>query len=365
MAEGSVLLLVGTKKGGFIFRSGLERRRWTRVGPLFDGWAAYHLTGDPRNGGELYAATTNEWWGADVKRSRDEGQSWEVVAEGLGFTREGDDRKLKRVWHVEPGHPDRPGEVWAGVEPAGLFRSWDGGSTWSEVVGFNDHPTRERWQPGAGGLCLHSIQIDPLDPSRIYAAVSAAGLFRSDDGGASWKPINRGVRADFLPEPEPEVGHCVHKFALARRRPERLYQQNHCGVYRSDDRGETWVDIGAGLPSRFGFALGVHPEDPDTAYVVPLTDDWRRWMPDGQMRVWRTRDAGASWEPLGRGLPERDAYLTVLREGLAVDSADPCGVYVGTSTGQLFASRDGGERWELVVDLLPPILSVAAVVRPV
>lgn len=353
---GDVLVMVGTKKGSFLFWSDPAREVWQRAHHHL-GWSAHAINYDLRHD-SIYAATNSAVFGALVQRSDDGGVMWQHLNQGLDFPPE-EERRVREVWQVQPGHPSRPDEVWVGARQAGLFRSADRGENWEEVSALNYHSTVESWMPGGGGLVLHTVVIDPEDPNRVYACVSAGGAYRSDDGGASWKPINRGVRADFLPDVYPETGQCVHKMALHPSRPHVLFQQNHCGVYRSDDRGETWVDISEGLPSRFGFPLVIHPHDAHTVYVVPLTSDDRRFVPDGGMAVWRSRDDGESWQRLTRGLPE-NAWLTVLRECLATDSCEPAGVYVGTATGQVFFSRDEGENWGILADHLPKVLSVSA-----
>ncbi len=353
---GNVLVMVGTRKGTFFFWSDEARRTWHRSEHHL-GWSTHAVSYDPRNG-RIFAATNSAPFGALVQRSDDGGRSWEHFNEGLDFAAD-EERRVREVWQVTPGHAERPDEVWAGSGEAGLFRSGDGGKTWQAVDALNHHPTTNTWMPGGGGLILHTIAIDPTDANRVYACVSAGGAYRTDDGGQSWRPVNKGVRADFMPDPQPESGHCVHKLALHPERPNVLFQQNHCGMYRSDDRGETWVDISEGLPSRFGFPLAMHPHDPQTVYLVPLLGDDRRFVPDGQMAVWRSRDAGSSWQRLSEGLP-RNAWLTILRESLATDDCEACGVYVGTTTGQVFYSRDDGEHWETLADYLPPVLSVSA-----
>jgi len=352
---GDVLVMAGTRKGLFLFWSNPDRRTWQRAHHHL-GWSAHAISYDGRHG-SIYAATNSGVFDALVQRSDDGGATWQHVNQGLDFGPE-DERRVREVWQVAPGHPERPDDVWAGSREAGLFHSTDRGMTWQPVSSLNDHPTRNMWNPGGGGLILHTIIVDPEEPRRIYACISAGGAYRSDDEGATWKPINRGVSADFLPFPDPEAGHCVHKMVMHPARPWVLFQQNHCGFYRSDDRGETWIDIGEGLPSRFGFPMAAHPHDPHSVYVVPLISDERRFVPDGRMAVWRTRDDGNTWTPLTEGLPSQ-AWVTVLREGLATDACDSAGVYVGTTTGQIFYSRDEGEHWETLADYLPPVLSVS------
>ncbi len=352
-----LMVLLGTKKGAFILDGTTDRRSgqdaWRLRGPLCEGWPINHLRQDPATG-TLYAGGGNPWYGAAVWRSDDLGETWTHSSTGLTYGDEGP--KLRSVWHVAPAH----GALYAGVEPAGLFRSDDGGVTWAHVEGLTNHPTREQWQPGNGGLICHTILPHPTDPERMWVAISAVGCFATEDGGRTWEARNRGVRADYLPDPNPEVGLCVHKMVMAAGMPDRLYQQNHCGTYRSDDGGRQWVSLDEGLPSTFGFPMVAHPRDPDTVFSVPLNgDDRGRYVPDAAMAVWRTRDCGETWTALRGGLPQSNAYLGVLREGMAGDGLDPFGLYVGTSTGQVFASADEGGHWSRIADLLPPILSVA------
>ena len=350
-----VLILVGTRKGLFLLRADENRRDWKLEEPSLPGWSVYHATVDPRNGA-LYAAANNFVYGATVQRSNDLGKTWER-SEHLGLPEESG-LKLAAAWHVEPGHESEPDSLWLGGDPGVLFRTDDGGTTWRPVEGILEHPTRQGWQPGAGGLCCHSIQLDPADTGRLYVAISAAGSFRTDDGGETWTPINRGVAADFLPEKYPEVGQCVHKLLLHPAKPERLWQQNHCGVYRSDDRGDTWERLdGNGLPSDFGFGLALDPRGPDIAYVVPEEGAENRVTAGGRLGVYRTKDAGESWELLEDGLPDR-AWVGVLREAMAYDRLDPAGVYVGTQAGSVYVSPTEGRDWLEAARNLPPILSV-------
>ena len=343
-----VLLPVGTRKGLFLLRSDDGRKNWDVEGPLLPGWAVYHAIVDPRDG-VLYAASNNFVYGATVHRSSDLGQNWER-AEEIGLPEESE-LKLLAAWHVEPGQDS---ELWLGADPGVLFRSDDGGVTWTVNRALLEHPTRERWQPGAGGMCTHSIQ---LVDGAMYVAISAAGAFRSEDGGDSWTPINKNVAAEFMPDPYPEVGQCVHKLLVHPQRPERLWQQNHCGVYRSDDRGDTWERLdGNGLPSGFGFGLALDPADPDVAYVIPEESQERHYTSDGRLGVYRTADGGASWELVAGGLPDR-AWAAVLREGFAFDGD---GLYFGTQSGSVWASPQGGGEWVEAARDLPPILSVEA-----
>ena len=356
----NVLILVGTRKGLFLFRSDRHRRRWQTQGPFLTGEEVNHATLDRRTG-VLYATANSPWFGAHLAYSPDMGETWHDPKAGIGFSAKSG-LKLERLWHVEPGRPSEPGVLYCGVAPAALFRSDDGGETWQEVQGLSAHPSRQRWEPGAGGLCLHSIVLDQTNSSRMWVGISAVGTFRTDDGGKTWRPQNSGVRADFLPEQYPEFGQCVHHLVLAAGGNSRLYQQNHCGVYRSDDAGETWQEVTSGLPSDFGFPMAAHPHEPDTAYVVPLQGPEFRCPPQGKLRVYRTEDAGRTWQPLSRGLPQRGAYMGLYREALCTDSLEPAGVYMGTNTGQLYISIDEGERWRCLTSGLPPVFSVSTAV---
>ncbi len=348
------LVLVGTRKGLFLLRSS-DRRSWEVEGPLLTGWEVMHAVADPRDG-TLYAATNNSVYGATAHRSTDGGATW-LRADKVGLPAD-TGLTLEKAWHLRPGHESRPGEVWFGGAPGALLRSDDGGETFAVVRALTLHSTRDRWQPGAGGLCCHSIQLDPSDPARLYAAISAAGAFRTDDDGGTWTPINRDVAASFLPDPYPEVGQCVHKLLAHPARPERLWQQNHCGVYRSDDRGETWQRLdGNGLPSEFGFPIALHPRDPDTAFVIPEESAENRVTVGGRLGVYRTRDAGASWQLVADGLPER-SWAVVLREAAAWDGLDPAGVYFGTQSGSVWTSPSEGDDWVEAASGLPPVLSV-------
>ncbi len=349
-------LLVGTPKGAFILDGDPDRRSWGLRGPLCEGWPVHDISVEPGSGA-LLAAAGSPWFGPAVWRSDDLGRSWTHSSEGLTY---GDDGPaIRTVWNVTAG----PGAIYAGVEPAGLFRSTDGGRTWAHVEGLTNHPTRSQWEPGAGGLCLHSIVPHPTDPSRVWVGISAVGAFETRDGGATWETRNKGVRADFHPDKYPEFGQCVHKLVIAADGGERLYQQNHCGVYRSLDGGRQWAEVTPGLPSDFGFPMAAHPRDPMTVWTIPLNGAERgRFVPDARLGVWRTHDGGEAWVRSGDGLPQENAYVGVLREAMAVDRLDPVGVYFGTSTGQLYGSRDEGRSWDLIADHLPPIWSVEAAV---
>ncbi len=359
--NGSVVVLVGTRKGAFIFRSDARRRSWAVEGPHFAGGTIHHFVLDPRDCETLYAATYSAWWGADIQRSRNWGRTWLKTKGGVRYEKD-TGLSVKCVWHIRPGRASEPGIVYAGVDPAGLFRSNDAGATWEEVRGLNRHPTRPRWTPGAGGLIVHTIILDAADAQRMFVGISAAGVFRSEDGGRTWQPRNKGTRADFLPNKFPELGQCVHKIVQAPGAPDLLYQQNHCGVYRSDSAGDAWTDISAGLPSRFGFPVAVHPREPKTVWVVPLVSAEMRACPKGCLAVYRSTSGGRSWQKQTRGLPTRNAHLTILREAMSTDTCDPVGVYFGTETSQLFSSHDAGRQWHLLADFLPPILSVEAAV---
>jgi hypothetical protein len=353
-----VQLLVGTKKGAFIFESDASRRDWSARGPLCEGWPVHDLIVEPATGAIL-AGAGNPWYGPAIWRSDDRGSTWTHSSAGLTY---GDEAEpIKTVWSLS-ATPD--GALLAGVEPAGLFRSEDGGSTWRHIEGLTNHPTRPTWGPGAGGLILHTIIPHPTDTDRTWIGISAVGVFETRDGGTSWEPRNVGVRAEFNPEDRfPETGQCVHKFAIAAGQPETLYQRNHNGVYRSDDGSETWQEISDGLPTDFGFAMVSHPRDADTAWLIPLSlPDQGRYMPDGHTAVWRTHDRGATWICSDAGLPTRDAYMSVLRESMARDTLDPVGITFGTETGQVWHSSDGGDSWRMITDTLPEIWAVETVV---
>lgn len=357
MAE-RVLVLIGTKKGAFIAESDPARRSWRLRGPFCETWPINHVVADPASG-TIYGAGGNEWFGPAVWKSTDLGETWTHSSDGLAYA-EGQE-PIKAVWSLGV----RDGRVYAGVQPAGLFHSDDGGESWNHVEGLQRHPTRPEWSPGGAGLILHSLVLHPDDPGKIWVGISAAGVFHTADGGETWETRNRGTRADFLPEDQryPEFGQCVHCLVMAPGKSERLYQQNHCGMYRSDDGGRRWDSIEAGLPSSFGFPAAAHPREADTLFLLPLNGDIKgRFVPDGRAAVWRTRDGGASWQDLRRGLPQENAYFGVLRQAMATDRLDPAGVYFGTSGGALFASADEGESWDCVAQHLPSILSVETLV---
>ena len=361
--EGDVVLMVGTTKGAFLLSSGPAREQWSVDGPHFPGEEVYALALDQRGGRRaLWAAPGNPFFGTTLRRSDDLGATWSGKDERPVKFPEGSDLDLKRIWQIHPGPGDDPSRMLLGVEPSCLFESTDGGDTWAPVEGFLSHEHRAKWTPGAGGLCLHTIVPHPSDPRRMLVAFSTGGVYGTEDGGASWRPRNRGVRAEFLPDKHPEFGQCVHKVVHHPAVPERLFLQNHWGLYRSDDWAGSWTDIANGVPSDFGFAMAMHPHDPDTVYIVPLEADTFRCTPEAKLRVYRTRDAGASWEPLARGLPQEGAYETVLRDGMSTDTADPAGVYFGTRSGRVYASADDGDSWSLVLEGLPPVVCVKAAV---
>jgi photosystem II stability/assembly factor-like uncharacterized protein len=363
----SVRVLVGTKKGAFILTADGKRKDWQVSGPFFAGWEIYHVKGSPVNPDRLYASQSSGWFGQVVQRSDDGGATWAPVGnkfayQGVPGTHQWYDGtphpwEFKRVWHFEPSLTDAE-TVYAGVEDAALFKSTDGGANWQELSGLRGHGSGPHWQPGAGGMCLHTIILDPANAERMYIAISAAGTFRSDDGGVSWKPINKGLFSEFMPDPTAEVGHCVHHVAMHRERPGVLFMQKHWDVMRSDDAGENWREVSGNLPTDFGFAIDVHAHEPDTLYVVPIKSDREHFVPDGKLRVFRSKTGGDEWEPLSTGLPQRDCYVNVLRDAMAVDTLDQCGVYFGTSGGQVYASSDAGETWAPIVRDLPAVMSV-------
>jgi photosystem II stability/assembly factor-like uncharacterized protein len=363
----TVRLLVGTRKGAFILTSDGKRSRWKISGPLFPGWEIYHVKGSLANPDRLYASQTSGWFGQVIQRSDDGGKTWEPTGNlfaykgdpGMHQYYDGTQRpwEFKRVWYLEPSAGD-PDTVYAGVEDAALFRSSDGGKTWQELPGLRD-VKGHLWAPGAGGMCLHTILIDPHNPQRIYTAISAAGAFHSPDGGQSWRAINQGLVSGFeLPDPTAEVGHCVHGLAMHPDRPNVLFMQKHWDVMRSDNSGESWYEISGDLPSDFGFPIAVHAHEPETVYVVPIKSDSEHFPPDGRLRVYRSRTGGNEWEALTKGLPQKNCYVNVLRSAMAIDTLDPCGVYFGDTGGQVYASADAGDHWSAIVQNLPPVLSV-------
>jgi serine/threonine protein kinase len=358
--NGDVLLLLGTTKGAFLARSRTDRKHWDVAGPYFHGHAVYSLAYDSRNGRHrLWASTGSPLWGTYLRSSDDFGKTWTNPLEAnIKFPPESG-LSLKNVWKIALGPTEAPDKIYCGVEPAALFESQDAGESWSLVRGLFDHPHRPRWMPGQGGLCLHTILLHPTDPGRIHVGISAAGVYRTDDGGRTWQARNRGIRVTFMPERFPEFGQCVHKIVRHPERADRLFLQNHWGLYRSDDGADSWTDIGHGLPSDFGFAMTTHPHDPDCVYIVPMESDEFRCTPEGRLRVYRTRNAGASWEPLTKGLPQQSAYETVLRDGMVTDSLDPAGIYFGTRSGKVYASRDAGRTWKELLNGLPQIVCVA------
>ena len=389
-----VRVLVGTRKGAFILAADGKRQRWDVRGPFFAGWEIYHMKGSPADPERLYASQSSGWFGQVIQRSCDGGRTWEAPGGGPEKSADGMPRgesnkfvydttsktgkpltthqwydgtqhpwEFKRVWHLEPSLSD-PDIVYAGVEDAALFRSSDGGTTWQELAGLRGHGSGPQWQPGAGGMCLHTILLDPSEPRRMFVAISAAGAFKTDDAGATWRPINRGLVSKYIPTPTAEVGHCVHRLALHRTRPRVLFMQKHWDVMRSDDAGDSWREVSGNLPTDFGFVVDVHAHEPDTIYVVPIKSDSEHYPPDGQLRVYRSRTGGGEWEALTKGLPQRDCYVNVLRDAMAVDSLDRCGIYFGTTGGQVYASADGGDSWSAIVRDLPPVLSVEVQTLP-
>jgi photosystem II stability/assembly factor-like uncharacterized protein len=372
-AMSKVRVLVGTRKGAFILSADGMRQDWTVAGPFFAGWEIYHLKGSPVNPDRIYASQCSGWFGQMVQRSDDGGQTWNVVGnnfpyEGVPGTHQWYDGtahpwEFKRTWHLEPSLDDADA-LYAGVEDAALFHSVDGGTSWQELSGLRTHGTGPAWQPGAGGLCLHTILLDPSNPHRIYIAISAAGAFRTDNGGHSWKPINKGLHSEYIPDPNAEVGHCVHHIAMHPSRPDTLFMQKHWDVMRTDDAGENWREISGDLPTDFGFAIDVHAHEPETLYVVPIKSDAEHFPLDGQLRVYRSRCGGSVWEPLTKGLPQCHCYVDVLRDAMAVDRLDSCGVYFGTTGGQVYASADAGDTWNAIVRDLPPVLSVEVQTLP-
>lgn len=368
-----VRVLVGTAKGAFILTSDGKREKWDVSGPLFGGLEIYHLKGSPVDPNRIYASQASDWFGQIVHRSDDGGKTWETV--GNEFSYEGEvgthqwydgtphPWEFKRVWHFEPSLTD-PDTVFAGVEDAALFRTTDGGQTWSEMNGLRGHGTGPDWAPGAGGLCLHTILLDPHDNQRMFIAISAAGAFRTDDGGQTWKPINRGLKSDYMPDPEAEVGHCVHRIAFHPSNTDVLYMQKHWDVMRSEDAGDSWHEVSGNLPTDFGFAIDVHAHEPETIYVVPIKSDSEHYPLEGKLQVYRSRTGGNEWQALTKGLPQRDCYVNVLRDAMSVDTLDPCGIYFGTTGGDVYASADDGDSWSAIVSDLPRVMSVEVQALP-
>ena len=386
-----VRVLVGTRKGAFILTSDDQRKDWQIDGPHFAGWEVYHMKGSPVDPDRIYASQTSDWFGQIIQRSSDGGKSWEQPGTPAGTPQTdehgmpmGESNKFvydtseetgkpltshqwydgtphpwefKRVWHLEPSLDD-PDTVYAGVEDAALFRSVDGAKTWQEMPGLRGHGTGKDWAPGAGGMCLHTILLDPTDPQRMYVAISAAGAFRSDDGGETWRPINNGLVSDYIPDPTAEIGHCVHHIELHPSQPNVLYMQKHWDVMRSENGGESWSEVSGDLPSDFGFPIAVHAHEPETIYVIPITSDSLHYPPEGKLRVYRSRGGGDDWEPLGNGLPQKDCYVNILRDAMAVDKLESCGIYFGTTGGQVYCSADSGDNWQAITRDLPPVLSI-------
>jgi hypothetical protein len=364
---GKVRVLVGTRKGAFILNSDEKRINWQVEGPHFPGWEVYHLKGSPANPNRIYVSQSTGWFGQLIQRSDDGGKTWEAVNnefkyDGVPGTHQWYDGTphpwdFKRVWHLEPSLTD-PDTVYAGIEDAALFKSTDAGASWTELSGLREHTTGSTWSPGAGGLCLHTILLDPTNEKRMYTAISAAGAFRSDDAGITWKPINKGLVSGHIPDPDAEVGHCVHRLALHPDRPNVLFMQKHWDVMRSDNAGDTWYEVSGNLPTDFGFVVDVHAHEPNTVFVVPIKSDSEHFPPDGQLRVYRSKTGGNEWEALTNGLPQKDCYVNVLRDAMAVDTLESCGVYFGTTGGQVYVSPNGGDSWQAIVHDLPAVLSV-------
>jgi photosystem II stability/assembly factor-like uncharacterized protein len=394
MGMSGVRVLVGTRKGAFILSSDGKRQKWDVSGPHFAGWEIYHMKGSPVDPNRIYVSQTSGWFGQVLQRSDDGGKTWQIpggeelpkpgefpaavsnkfvydTSEGTGkplTTHQWYDGtqhpwEFKRVWHLEPSLTD-PDTVYAGIEDAALFRSTDGAKSWHELPGLRGHGTGPKWQPGAGGMCLHTILLSPSDPGRIYIAISAAGAFRTDDGGKTWKPINQGLSSNFIPDPKAEIGHCVHHIALHPSRPNVLFMQKHWDVMRSDNAGDMWHEVSGNLPTDFGFVIDVHAHEPETIYVVPIKSDSEHYPPEGKLRVYRSRTGGNEWEPLTKGLPQSNCYVDVLRDAMAVDKLDSCGIYFGTTGGQVYASADAGDSWTAIVHDLPAVLSVEVQTLP-
>ena len=368
-----VRVLVGTRKGAFVLTSDGKREKWEVSGPHFAGWEIYHVKGSPADPNRIYASQTSSWFGQQVQRSDDGGTTWqpvgnEFVYDGVPGTHQWYDGtphpwEFKRVWHFEPSLRD-PDTVYAGVEDAALFKTTDGGKSWHELSGLRGHGTGPSWQPGAGGMCLHTIIEDPKTDGRMFVAISAAGAFRSDDAGKTWKPINHGLHSQYIPDPGAEVGHCVHRIAMHPSRPKTLFMQKHWDVMRTDDGGDNWREISGNLPTDIGFPIDVHAHEPETVYVVPIKSDSEHFPLDGKLRVFRNRTGGDEWEELTRGLPQSDCYVNVLRDAMSVDKLDKCGIYFGTTGGQVYASADAGDTWAPIVRDLPAVLSVEVQTLP-
>jgi photosystem II stability/assembly factor-like uncharacterized protein len=383
-----VRVLVGTKKGAFTLTSDGKREKWDVSGPHFAGWEIYHMKGSPVDPDRIYVSQTSSWSGQIIQRSSDGGKTWETpggapekspqgwpMGQSNKFVYDTSSEtgkpltthqfydgtqhpwEFKRVWHLEPSLTDS-NTVYAGVEDAAIFRTTDGATTWHELPGLRGHGTGPQWQPGAGGMCLHSVILDPKDPNRIYIAISAAGAFRTDDGGTTWKPINRGLRSQYIPDPDAQIGHCVHHIAMSPKKPGTLFMQKHWDVMRSDDAGDNWREVSGNLPTDFGFVIDVHAHEPETIYVVPIKSDGEHYPLDGKLRVYRSRTGGDEWEALTKGLPQENCYVNVLRDAMAVDTMDDCGVYFGTTGGQVYVSTDSGDNWNPIVRDLPAVLSV-------
>ncbi len=368
-----IRLLVGTRKGAFILTADGKRDQWEIHGPLFGGWEIFHVKGSPVNPNRIYASQASDWFGQVMHRSDDGGQIWQTIGNQFSYldtslthqTFDGTPSpwNFRRVWHVEPSLKEE-NTVFAGVEDAAIFRSNDGGLTWDELPALRQQGSGSQWQPGAGGMGLHTILIDPQDEKRMFVAISAAGAFRTKDGGTSWQPINRGLKSEYIPDPEAEVGHCVHRIAFHPSRPTVLFMQKHWDVMRSNDGGDTWIEISGNLPSDFGFVIETHAHNPETIFVIPIKSDTEHYPPEGKLRVYRSRTGGNNWEPLYQGLPQEHCYVNVLREAMSVDHLDPCGIYFGTTGGQIYASSDEGEHWQTIAENLPAVLSVETQTLP-
>jgi hypothetical protein len=368
-----VRVLVGTRKGAFILSADGKREKWEVSGPHFPGWEIYHVKGSAIDPNRIYASQSNAWFGQTMQRSNDGGKTWETVDnkfiyDGVPGTHKWYDGtphpwEFKRVWHLEPSLSD-PDTVYAGVEDAAIFKTTDGGKSWNELAGLRGHGSGPDWQPGAGGMCLHTILIDPTNHERMFIAISSAGAFRTLDGGKTWQPINKGLRSEYIPDPNAEIGHCVHRLAMHGSRPDVLYMQKHWDVMRSDNGGDSWHEVSGNLPTDFGFVIDVHAHEPETIYVVPITSDHQHFTMDGKLRVYRSRTGGNEWEALSKGLPQENCYVNILRDAMAVDQMDPCGIYFGTTGGQVYASANSGDSWMPIVRDLPGVLSVEVQTLP-